>query len=508
MYGFDPDQRTITLNRNARDYEDEGDREPNFGKYFFENVVEELDAPGEYYVDKQSGILYFYPPEGTNMDSVVIKVPKLQRSLVEMRGASWLTLQSLSLELGRSHGISIEGGSHVTVDDCNLENISGLSGITVGNYTYEGSRLASHYAEYGELPEEEPSAEENGLYHTVKNSTIRNIGGSGALLWAGRISTRESGHMLFENNVVLHTGLLDNWGGVDGNGVGIKLLHNTVKFSPAVGMGLNGPDGELAYNLICDVISDPGQNEASGVSLHHGQIAWGLRVHDNLVRDIQQTPRRAWETWMPGLTPMYFSLDLIGYAPGAEITRNVVYNVPIGMGMPDNQTFPSTYANNVFVDAMLPVLAYGLNHLEYYNYITIEDLLSEDADQSDDVYNSGIYKTLWRDVYPEFYDLFDYLLNEKADLTQPISTVYNNLMVNIRVPRVEVEPESRWGPILPEEQLTPDPLYGRYENNQYLDYDPGFADYANGDIQLSRDVAERLGIEWIDLSKMGAKTRN
>jgi hypothetical protein len=443
------------------------------------------------------------------MDSVVIKIPKLQPSLVETRGASWLTFDSLGLELSRNIGFSIEGGSHVTIDGCNVENITGWAGVAVGIYTYEGWTLARHYAEHGEFPEDEPTAAENGLYHTVKNSTIRNAGGSGAKLYAGRVSTRESGHLLFENNLVLNTGFLDNWGGVDGNGVGLRLLRNTVKYSPAFGMGLNGPDGELAYNLICDVVSDPGQNDSSGVGLHHGQIAWGFRVLDNIIRDIQQTPTRAWETWMPALTPNRLALYVDGYAPGAEITRNVVYNVPIGMGMPNSQTFPSTYVNNIFIDAKLPVEAYGLTYLEYYDSVTIEYLLSEETSwDSEAIYNSGIYKTLWRDVYPEFYDLFDYLLNEKADLTQPISTIYNNLVVNVRVPRVEVEPESPWGPLPPEDQITPDPVYGRYENNQYLDYDPGFADYANDDFQLSRDAAARLGIEWIDLSKIGATTGN
>jgi hypothetical protein len=71
-----------------------------------------------------------------------------------------------------------------------------------------------------------------------------------------------------------------------------------------------------------------------------------------------------------------------------------------------------------------------------------------------------------------------------------------------------VEPGNVWGPVPPEDQVTPDPAYGRYENNRYLDYDPGFADYANGDIQLSRGAAARLGVEWIDLSKIGATARD
>jgi hypothetical protein len=501
MRGFDPDARTITLNRNMCD---SVDRDPNFGKYFFENVLEELDAPGEYYVDRQSGMLYLCPPEGANMDDIEIKIPKLPWSLVETRGTSWLTFQSLKFELCRHIGFSIEGGSHVTVDGCAVEGVSGYGGITVGISTYNGWPLAEYYAEHGEFPQDELSVEENGSYHAVTNCTIRNTGSMGARLYAGRVSTRESGHLLFENNSVLHTGLLDNSGGVDANGVGIRVLRNTVKHAPGCGMGLNGPDGEVAYNLICDVLADPGLNDYAALGLHSGGIAWGLSVHDNIIRDLQQTPARQWETFFPEPTPGRLAIYVDGYAPGAEITRNVVYNVPLGMWMPENQTFPSTYANNIFIDAMLPVMAFGLADLEWYNHITIEDLLTgETSWKSEAIYNSGIYKTAWKNVYPEFYGLFDYLLNEKEDLTQAMSPVYDNLCVNIRIPHVDVDPKSPWGPMPPEEGITPDPIYGRYENNRYLDYDPGFADYANGDVQLSKEAAELLGVEWIDLSKIG-----
>ncbi len=41
---------------------------PMHPKYrFVENIFEELDAPGEWYYDRNSGILYLYPPEGINV---------------------------------------------------------------------------------------------------------------------------------------------------------------------------------------------------------------------------------------------------------------------------------------------------------------------------------------------------------------------------------------------------------------------------------------------------------
>ena len=54
---------------------------------FVENIFEELDAPGEWFLDKGKRILYFYPPPGSDLKNAVIEVVRLKH-LVEMRGTA------------------------------------------------------------------------------------------------------------------------------------------------------------------------------------------------------------------------------------------------------------------------------------------------------------------------------------------------------------------------------------------------------------------------------------
>ncbi|MDE6451777.1 MAG: right-handed parallel beta-helix repeat-containing protein, partial [Odoribacter sp.] len=44
---------------------------------FVENIFEELDSPGEWFLDKQKGILYYYPLPGENLQNSTIIVSKL-----------------------------------------------------------------------------------------------------------------------------------------------------------------------------------------------------------------------------------------------------------------------------------------------------------------------------------------------------------------------------------------------------------------------------------------------
>ena len=50
-----------------------------------ENIFEELDAPGEWFLDNKTGTLYYYPPAGLDLSRAIIEVVRL-RHLVEFRG--------------------------------------------------------------------------------------------------------------------------------------------------------------------------------------------------------------------------------------------------------------------------------------------------------------------------------------------------------------------------------------------------------------------------------------
>src|SRR5699024_3271282 len=51
-----------------------------------ENIYEELDTPGEWYLDRQTDTLYYYPPDSINMESARIEVSGLNH-LMEFRGS-------------------------------------------------------------------------------------------------------------------------------------------------------------------------------------------------------------------------------------------------------------------------------------------------------------------------------------------------------------------------------------------------------------------------------------
>ncbi len=64
---------------------------------FVENIFEELDAPGEWFLNSGTSTLYFYPPAGFNAASAVVEGVVL-RHLVEFRGSQAKPVRHLTLD--------------------------------------------------------------------------------------------------------------------------------------------------------------------------------------------------------------------------------------------------------------------------------------------------------------------------------------------------------------------------------------------------------------------------
>ena len=64
---------------------------------FIENVFEELDTVGEWYFDKSSKTLFFYPPGNENLKTARIETPQIN-ALFELRGTEKETVRNISID--------------------------------------------------------------------------------------------------------------------------------------------------------------------------------------------------------------------------------------------------------------------------------------------------------------------------------------------------------------------------------------------------------------------------
>lgn len=132
---LDPVRKQITLAMG----EVSGLKEVYSGSWFFaENLLEELDEPGEFWMDRKEGLLYLIQG-GAFAAAAPVMLSILTETMFEIRGASNLQVVGLHLDGGRAGAFSISGRSN-RMGRCEISRFTGAGG-TVGG---QGNLLESN----------------------------------------------------------------------------------------------------------------------------------------------------------------------------------------------------------------------------------------------------------------------------------------------------------------------------------------------------------------------------
>lgn len=91
-------------------------------RFYVFNLLEEIDLPGESYIDYENRVVYFYPPEGFEKSKAYLSLQ--ESALVDMEYAEHITLRGLTL--GYTRGVGIQGNwvKDITIDGCKIMHCS------------------------------------------------------------------------------------------------------------------------------------------------------------------------------------------------------------------------------------------------------------------------------------------------------------------------------------------------------------------------------------------------
>jgi len=275
------------------------------GQWFYAfNALCELDRPGEWYLDRETGDLYFWPPSPMTDGDVAVSVLS---SLVTMKDASCVTLRGFIFEAARGTAVSISGGTRNMVAACTLRNVGGW-GITA-----------------------------SGTHHGIIGCDIYQTGAGGISLAGGDRRTLTPGHLYAHNNHVHHYARIQRVyrPGITLSGVGNRASHNLIHNAPHMGMGFGGNDHVIEFNEIHSVCYE--SNDAGAIYTGRDWTQRGTTIRHNYMHHINGFEGR-------GCVGVYLD-DMFS---GTMIYGNVFYKVTraafIGGGR------DCTIENNIFVE--------------------------------------------------------------------------------------------------------------------------------------------------------------
>jgi len=99
-------------------------------RFYVFNLIEELDAPGEWWFDRKRKLLYLVPPKGELSDSDEIVVSIARRPFVKGEGSlSHIAFENIAFEYSAGDGLRLNG-SDIHVRNCRVSCCGG-SGVVV-----------------------------------------------------------------------------------------------------------------------------------------------------------------------------------------------------------------------------------------------------------------------------------------------------------------------------------------------------------------------------------------
>lgn len=292
-------------------------------RYYFLNVLEELDSPGEWVLDAEQGLLYFWPPSVSGPDDVTVSLMK--EPMILLDSASHIQFQGLIFESSRACAIKIRGGSDNTIAGCTIRNIDNDTSVII----------------------------DGGRRNGVRSCDIYDIGSTGVRVVGGdRMTLTPAGNYAVNNHIYRFGGILQAFnGGIYLQGVGNTVSHNRIHDAPFSGIQYYGNDHLIEYNDLYDLAHESG--DVGGINTGADYSEMGTVIRYNYIHDTHGYGEG-------GFRGIY--LDL----PGSNTTifGNILANVDIGVFF--NSGRDNLVENNLFVNCHPSVNIYIWPHRSYF----------------------------------------------------------------------------------------------------------------------------------------------
>ncbi len=323
---IDRTARTIKLTSDASYPIRPGDR------YFVRNLLEELDAPGEWYLDRATWTLYFWPPADADPATMTVCAP-LVRTILELgAGAANITFRGFVFECSEGTAITLRGATDCLIAASTIRN--------VGDYSGSGVVVSG------------------GKHSGVAGCDIHDVGRDGVSLDGGNRDTLEPAGNFADNNYLHHPGVFYKQGvGVAVNGVGNRASHNLIHDCPRFGIVWGGNDHVLELNHIRHVNLET----ADCGAIYCWQVDWtrrGTEIRYNYLHDIIGFGQESGKWTSPHFN---WGVYLDDGTCGTHVHGNIVVRTILG-GAHIHGGRDNVIENNIFVDGRD-------NQMQYSGYV-------------------------------------------------------------------------------------------------------------------------------------------
>ena len=287
-------------------------------RFYVYNMIEELDIPGEWFYDKESGDFFIYPP--SNVPTSKILLGFSNDTLLKMTGVKNVTIRNMEFKGTRTTGIKIDNRcENVALKYCIIKDISS-----------DAINMA-------------------GKNNEITGCQIFNIGMMGIMLAGGDDEKLTPGNNTVQDCVIYHYAQLIRQlkPAVRVHGVKNIVRNNLIYDSPCQGIIFQGFDLLIENNEIHSVQKEGGD---AGAIYAQNIAKWGSVVRGNFIHDLYSGAGTSRQD--------IYAIYLDGFTSGTTMTENIIYNVHAGIFI--HGGLNNTATNNIIANAERGIICTGV----------------------------------------------------------------------------------------------------------------------------------------------------
>ncbi len=426
------------------------------------NLLEELDVPGEFHIDRDTMTLYMYPPYSLVDSTVELSIGNSH--MFEGENLSNVTFKGIHFSQSQGYGFRLSKVVNVDFIDCKFSHIGGM-GIYI--YSSEGYRSDAFMKD---------GVHRHASYDVdVKGNIFYNIGYHAMHISSGDADTLTPGNLVIENNYLCRVNRFTHacYGPIRANGCGVVVRQNTITHSRQHGIRPMGNEILMEKNELYDICRDVGDGGA--IYTGGSQVQRGYVIRQNYIHDVGNVNTNN------GRTAGAVGIYLDEQAQGHYVYQNILVNCHIGYN--SNGSGAIEFHDNTIVDAG--------THWNFHDFVGHDNEIADWTHQGtvDDAINRIYDKEAYFKAYP--------LLKEWAE-TKKNSKIWNNIHDNLIVGNSEGKVGKQ------------DAKFATFTNNPQIPETDAFVDPANNDYRLKSDsdLAQQLPNvlnESFDLDEIGVQ---
>lgn len=437
---FDAENKTIEFG-NKTIY---GVRENR--QIYITNLLEEIDVPGEYYVDPREVKLYYYPSHKLKSEDL-LEILSLKEPLLNLSEVNNINFSGICFKNTDDIGVKINKCNNVNFDKCTISNTKEY-GIHALSYTNS----------------------------TIKNCDLYNIGNAGIYIEeSGDKLTLTSGNVIIHNNHLWHvsTGVTGGWNGgirLGAKCIGAKVTNNLIHDSIANPLTYEGNDNYMGYNEIYNTL----RRTADAGTIYTGRnfTLYGNYVEYNYLHD-NTNPNAS----------NYGSLGsyIDDWCTGQNFKNNIVH-----MGKKKHTTAMGTHSKHTTIQYNIAYEAeIGLqlgdrsgsvpNVLDISGFASYTLTNGGNIGLDPDFWSKGI----WKERFPQIGEIMPQINRDNGYFLREGNVLTDNVCVD--APVVITNPDTAY-------------LYNTIERNLDVNDTSIFVDVNNHDFRLTMDAVKKYNL--------------